>query len=135
LDFEGLFGGRSTLSRSSSGKKENVKNRKLRLHRKSYDVELIVMRVSNANVCVSTLHVFLMLLAANEMRRVALALRENLNVVDFHRVLGSLRVAPSENVTSAVIDVRSTDAGKVAIINFLLEHQQRLKAIAIKHRD
>lgn len=96
---------------------------------KTYNVELISIRVSNANIVVSSMNILFMFLAADQVLRVAFSLWENLNVVDLHWVFKVLCQSPWKNMTSAVINVWIANAGEITVIDFSFKHQQRLKIV------
>lgn len=85
-----------------------------------------MIRASHTDVVVAFVDVFLVLLAADQMRCVTLAFREHFNIIDFHRVFVVFVVAPRKNVTATVVDVVFYNARKIAVVNFTLKHQQGL---------
>lgn len=80
------------------------------------------MRTADADVVVTFVDVLLLLLPAYQMRCVALALREHLNVINLHPVFEILRRSPRINVASAVVNIQLGDARQIAVVNLTLKH-------------
>lgn len=82
MDGLEFSGGKSKLIHSDSEKR--IRKILYEGQIESHNVKFVMILASNAKVVVPTVHIFLVVLSANQMGRVTFSFRENLNVVNLH---------------------------------------------------
>lgn len=84
------------------------------------------MIAAGTDIVVAFVNILLVPLSVDQVRRVALAFGEYLDVVNLHMVFVFLQRSPRVNVAAAPVDVGRLDAWDVTVVNFVLKHQQCL---------